>query len=111
MPCTEDIQQKLSEFVKQQFRRQGRVDQCHGSTRFERVGETGEARERENRCTSIFISSSRDIRDYLDRFVIRQDDAKKASRIAVCDHYNHVHMVELEAAEKRFIRPLRPARR
>ena len=31
----------------------------------------------------------RDIKAYLDRFVIRQDEAKKALSIAVCDHYNH----------------------
>jgi endopeptidase Clp ATP-binding regulatory subunit ClpX len=31
----------------------------------------------------------RDVKRYLDRFVIRQDDAKKALSIAVCDHYNH----------------------
>ncbi|MCP4847563.1 MAG: AAA domain-containing protein [Verrucomicrobiaceae bacterium] len=31
----------------------------------------------------------RDIKDHLDRFVIRQDEAKKALSIAVCDHYNH----------------------
>ncbi len=32
----------------------------------------------------------REIRDYLDRFVIRQDEAKKVLSVAVCDHYNHV---------------------
>ena len=32
----------------------------------------------------------RDIRDYLDRFVIRQDEAKKVLSVAICDHYNHV---------------------
>lgn len=32
----------------------------------------------------------RDVRDYLDRFVIRQDEAKKVLSVAVCDHYNHV---------------------
>ncbi len=32
----------------------------------------------------------RDIRAYLDRFVIRQDEAKKVLSVAVCDHYNHV---------------------
>lgn len=32
----------------------------------------------------------RDIRDYLDRFVIRQNEAKKVLSVAVCDHYNHV---------------------
>lgn len=29
------------------------------------------------------------IKAHLDRFVIRQDEAKKALAIAVCDHYNH----------------------
>jgi ATP-dependent Clp protease ATP-binding subunit ClpX len=32
----------------------------------------------------------RDIRSYLDRFVIRQDEAKKVLSVAICDHYNHV---------------------
>lgn len=31
----------------------------------------------------------RDIKAHLDRYVIRQDEAKKALAIAVCDHYNH----------------------
>lgn len=31
----------------------------------------------------------RDIKKHLDRFVIRQDEAKKVLGIAVCDHYNH----------------------
>lgn len=37
-----------------------------------------------------FKRSPREIRDYLDRFVIRQDEAKKVLSVAVCDHYNHV---------------------
>ncbi|HLP07221.1 MAG TPA: AAA family ATPase [Opitutaceae bacterium] len=32
----------------------------------------------------------REIRDHLDRFVIRQDDAKKILSVSICDHYNHV---------------------
>lgn len=32
----------------------------------------------------------RDIKAYLDRYIIRQDEAKKALAIAVCDHYNNV---------------------
>ena len=31
----------------------------------------------------------RQIKHHLDRFVIKQDEAKKALSIAVCDHYNH----------------------
>lgn len=36
-----------------------------------------------------FNYKPRDIKQHLDRFVIRQDEAKKALSIAVCDHYNH----------------------
>jgi len=36
-----------------------------------------------------FNYKPRDIKAHLDRFVIRQDEAKKALSIAVCDHYNH----------------------
>jgi ATP-dependent Clp protease ATP-binding subunit ClpX len=32
----------------------------------------------------------RDIKSYLDRYVIRQDDAKKVLATAICDHYNHI---------------------
>lgn len=32
----------------------------------------------------------RDIKDYLDRFVIKQDSAKKVLATAICDHYNHI---------------------
>ena len=37
-----------------------------------------------------FSLRPRDIRDYLNRFVIGQDDAKKVLSVAICDHYNHV---------------------
>ena len=36
-----------------------------------------------------FKSIPREVKAHLDRFVIRQDEAKKALSIAVCDHYNH----------------------
>lgn len=37
-----------------------------------------------------FNFKPRDIRDYLDRFVIQQQEAKKVLSVAICDHYNHV---------------------
>ena len=33
----------------------------------------------------------RDIKAHLDRFVIKQEEAKKVLAIAVCDHYNHAN--------------------
>ncbi len=39
----------------------------------------------------------RDIKAHLDRYVIRQDEAKRVLAIAVCDHYNNVnYMRKLE---------------
>ncbi|MCX7591763.1 MAG: AAA family ATPase, partial [Kiritimatiellae bacterium] len=37
-----------------------------------------------------FNLKPRDIYAYLDRFVVRQDEAKKVLSVAICDHYNHV---------------------
>ena len=39
-----------------------------------------------------FSFKPREIRDYLDRFVIQQQEAKKVLSVAICDHYNHVRM-------------------
>ncbi len=37
-----------------------------------------------------FSMKPREIRDYLNRFVVKQDEAKKVLSVAICDHYNHV---------------------
>ncbi len=58
--------------------------------------ETEEAGEEEAPASTVadrirdFRFKPREIRDYLDRFVIRQDEAKKVLAVAVCDHFNHV---------------------
>lgn len=54
--------------------------------------EEREAQKRQEAMERIrgFDLRPRDVRDYLDRFVIRQDEAKKVLAVAVCDHYNHV---------------------
>ena len=42
-----------------------------------------------------FQLKPREVHAYLDRYVIRQDEAKKVLSVAVCDHYNHVrHCLE-----------------
>ena len=37
-----------------------------------------------------FSLKPRDMRDYLDRYVVKQQEAKKVLSVAICDHYNHV---------------------
>lgn len=39
-----------------------------------------------------FDKKPREVKDYLDRFVIKQDEAKKVLSVAMCDHYHHVRL-------------------
>ncbi|MDR0727508.1 MAG: AAA family ATPase [Puniceicoccales bacterium] len=56
----------------------------------------GSASEKEEQFRSVrekirsFNQKPKQIRDYLQRFVIKQDEAKKVLSVAICDHYNHV---------------------
>lgn len=40
-----------------------------------------------------FRLKPKEIRDHLNRFVIRQEEAKKVLSVAICDHYNHVRQI------------------
>ena len=40
-----------------------------------------------------FNLTPRQVKEHLDRFVIKQDEAKKVLAITVCDHYHHVQTV------------------
>ena len=44
-----------------------------------------------------FNLTPREIKAHLDRFVIKQDEAKKVLSIAVCDHYNHAKFLRERA--------------
>ena len=59
-------------------------------TEDEPVPDDEEGAQERLRAITEFSLKPRDIRDYLDRFVIRQDEAKKVLSVAICDHYNHV---------------------
>jgi endopeptidase Clp ATP-binding regulatory subunit ClpX len=39
-----------------------------------------------------FSLKPKDVRSHLDRFVIRQEEAKKVLSVALCDHYHHVRL-------------------
>ena len=39
-----------------------------------------------------FNLKPKEIRDYLDRYVVKQPEAKKVLSVAICDHYNHVRL-------------------
>ncbi len=88
VPTPDEISQKLSDFLKENFG--GAVDftAMPGAPEV-KESHTEEDQQEEGPDALDFNYRPRDIKDYLDRFVIRQDEAKKALSIAVCDHYNH----------------------
>ncbi|GAB4234274.1 MAG: hypothetical protein Kow00109_07250 [Acidobacteriota bacterium] len=62
---------------------------------------TDESAERERRREEAFRFDFKpsDIKKYLDRFVIRQDDAKKVLATAICDHYHHIQRARRDGEE------------
>ena len=50
----------------------------------------GKNREAFEKQIRSFALTPKEIKGYLDRFVIQQEEAKRVLSVAVCDHYNHV---------------------
>ncbi len=93
-PSPDEIQKEIETFMRDKFGKNIQiVAQPFGfdgvSDSNETIEEPEEVEERPE-FDLDFDYSPRDIKNYLDKYVIKQDEAKKALAIAVCDHYNHV---------------------
>ena len=91
-PSPEEFQKQLSDFVRQHFQatRGAAPDSVEKGTDGADNGEKAAQFE--------FKQKPREVKAYLDRFVIKQDDAKKVLSVALCDHYHHVRLA-LEGKE------------
>src|SRR5271169_6439551 len=91
LPSPEEIQTKLSEFMKKEFG--DRV--VFASPQTERAETSSPVDNSPRKAIEFdFHLKPKDVKLHLDRFVIQQEDAKKALAIAVCDHYNRVKAAE-----------------
>jgi endopeptidase Clp ATP-binding regulatory subunit ClpX len=81
LPTPEQLQQRLQEFLRSSF--------SHSSPSQAGSTEAGEEHVEGAQPVFDFKFTPRQIKQHLDRFVIKQDEAKKALAIAVCDHYHH----------------------
>src|SRR4051794_16956874 len=87
-PSPEEFQRQLSDFVRQHFQ------QARGTTTAESDA-SGKEEKTEGKSKSDafeFDYKPREVKDYLDRYVIKQDEAKKVLSVALCDHYHHVRL-------------------
>ena len=96
-PSPEELQKKLSDFMKTQFGNHVSVSTQMSPAPDDTAvaGPTVETGE----DPFVFRHLPRDIKAHLDRFVIRQSDAKRVLAIAVCDHYNNVNYMRMLEAE------------
>lgn len=94
MPTEEDIQREIQEFQENLKKKYG--DGIGIGVDFQRAQQhpqnsaEEDIPEPQKTFDLKFDLKPKEIKKYLDRYVIKQDDAKKALAIAVCDHYNHV---------------------
>ncbi|MBU0678362.1 MAG: AAA family ATPase [Verrucomicrobia bacterium] len=73
----------------------------------EEQGEEERKAEEAIRRIREFNLKPREVRDYLDRYVIKQAEAKKVLSVSICDHYNHVRqcMENPRRREKQYNKP------
>ncbi len=85
-PTPEEFQRQMAEFMRQHLQNAGvgaaaKSDFDVSAEKEDKAGAAGAFR---------FDYKPREIKDYLDRFVIKQDEAKKVLSVALCDHYHQV---------------------
>ena len=97
----EELQKQLREMMRNP-QAMGNLSGFPGSTGFQSESEAGDSGsptkadpEEDEHAEAIrrileFNLKPREIRDHLNRYVIKQQEAKKVLSVAICDHYNHV---------------------
>ena len=96
-PGPEEFQKKLEEMLKQ-FPGVSNVSMS-GFTPGVSPNPPAEPKAEKTPLEFDFDYKPRGVKAHLDRFVIRQDEAKKVLSVALCDHYNHVRLA-LEGREQ-----------
>src|SRR5881409_1297298 len=90
-PSPEELKAKITEFMKQNFGDRVSVATFAEPEPAPAEEEEEEKPEKTDQKEFEFNLLPRDIKAHLDRFVIKQEEAKKVLAIAVCDHYNHAN--------------------
>jgi ATP-dependent Clp protease ATP-binding subunit ClpX len=89
-PGPDELQRRLQAFLQSAFQQQGTAAAETAGAPVDEVAEDDGIFD--------FRLTPREIKAHLDRFVIKQDEAKKVLSIAVCDHYNHAKFLRERAA-------------
>jgi ATP-dependent Clp protease ATP-binding subunit ClpX len=97
-PTPDDISRKLEDFIKNSLG--GQVVFSRMEPGMRQGLEPPPTKDDPAPVSYDFHYKPADIKAYLDRYVIRQDEAKKVLATAVCDHYNHARMLREHKKQK-----------
>jgi ATP-dependent Clp protease ATP-binding subunit ClpX len=87
-PSPEEFQKQMAEFMRQHLPNLSFFRPQTGSSKSDDTPP-----DREHYTNGFeFDKKPRDVKDYLDRYVIKQHEAKKVLSVALCDHYQHVRL-------------------
>lgn len=84
----DELQRQLAEFMRQQFQ----AGRPPASATADGTGPSESPEAAPKGDEFEFKFKPREVKAYLDRFVIKQDEAKKVLSVALCDHYHHVRL-------------------
>src|SRR5579864_7594303 len=93
----EEFQRQLTDFVRQHFQNASKSAPGEAAPA-QAPGDVDAEPRQANPDEFEFKHKPRDVKEYLDRFVIKQEEAKKVLSVALCDHYHHVRLA-LEGKE------------
>ncbi len=101
----DEVARKLEDFIKNSLGGQVLFTNLNAGPGGEMQAkvEAGAEPEAEEEPSFEFHHKPAEIKAHLDRFVIRQDEAKKVLATAVCDHYNHARMLHEERKQGRMV--------
>jgi ATP-dependent Clp protease ATP-binding subunit ClpX len=88
-PNPDELRRDMEEFFKHKYGDRVKLGVLDANPEQARTAEDG-TETKEPPLDIQFGYLPRDIKNYLDRFVIKQDSAKKVLATAICDHYNHI---------------------
>src|SRR5437867_3486533 len=89
-PSPDEFQRQLQAFMRQHFPA-GTAPSFTGPDTFSAPDKSDPDAQQ---ASFEFNYKPRDVKAYLDRFVIKQEEAKKVLSVALCDHYHHVRLAK-----------------
>lgn len=97
IPNPFELQKDFEEFMKGKYGTNFQMFDPLGMQQSQQ--ETEKKTEVKQSSNEEFDYKPKDIKSYLDRFVIGQEEAKRALAIAVCDHYNRIRLRNNEESD------------